>query len=84
LTSEENGKLARLSINNDGDLIPHDDLDHIYERSFKSEKVRNYRTSFGLGLSMVKHVAMLHQGQVWTTSNEATGTTGFFELPAID
>lgn len=69
---------ALLSVANQGDTIPAEDLPHLFDRFYRSDKARTgsgEAASFGLGLSIAKSTAELHHGSI-SASSEA-GTTVF-------
>lgn len=58
---------AILAIENGGQTIPKEDLPHIFERFYRSDKSRvstGESASFGLGLSIAKSTAELHKGSI--------------------
>lgn len=74
---------AVLSVTNEGDPIPPEDLPHLFDRFYRSDKVRaneGESASFGLGLSIAKSTAELHKGTIGVTSN-ARETTFSVRLP---
>jgi signal transduction histidine kinase len=38
----------------------------------------------GIGLTIVKHLVELHQGQVWVESEPGEGSAFFFTLPRLE
>ena len=68
-TSVANGK-AHISVSNEGDKLDANDLKHIFDRFYKTDKSRECdRTGAGLGLSFVKNILRLHN-QAITVKNE--------------
>lgn len=71
-----------FKINNTGDIISQNDLPHIFERFYKSDKSRSAKkNSTGLGLYIVKTIVELHKGSVSVQSKEESGTTFTVCLP---
>lgn len=68
---------AVISIFNEGEKIPADKLDKIFERFYK---IDNWGTGSGIGLSLVKSFVELHKGTVKATSNDE-GITFSIYLP---
>ena len=63
--------------------IPSRDLDRIFERFYRVDKARSRETGgSGLGLSIVRHVATNHGGEVLVSSHEGEGSTFVFRLPS--
>lgn len=65
-----------LSVRNPGSRIPEEDLPHVFDRFYRSDKSRtNSQGSFGLGLAITKEMAQRPGGSVTAASSEAEGTT---------
>lgn len=66
---------ARLTVINQGNPIEPEDLPHVFERFYRSDKVRTRGTGgFGLGLAIAKSIVDAHGGKISVTSNEIEGT----------
>ena len=63
-----------LSTRNTGKPIPPEDLPHIFERFYRSDKARTAGSGYGLGLAICKNLAELHKADITVTSDEANGT----------
>lgn len=63
-----------LSTRNTGAPIPPEDLPHIFERFYRSDKARTTGSGYGLGLAICKNLAELHKAQVSVASDEVNGT----------
>jgi PAS domain S-box-containing protein len=79
---ESGGQRALISISDQGIGIPPDHLPYVFERFFRGNRKRF--AGSGLGLYNVQQIVEAHQGQVWVTSQEGTGSTFTFALPLID
>lgn len=78
-------KVVQFQINNDGIIIPKEDIERIGERFFRTDKARNRTTGgTGLGLSIVKEIVRLHEGRFTITSSQSSGTTVTIQLPYLD
>lgn len=68
---------VRLSVHNDGNPIPAEDLPHVFDRFYRSDKARtaDENKSFGLGLPIAKGIAESHGGRLTVESSESDGTT---------
>ncbi|HUR23232.1 MAG TPA: ATP-binding protein [Acidimicrobiales bacterium] len=63
--------------------IPSKDLERIFERFYRVDRARSRETGgSGLGLSIVRHVATNHGGEVLVESQEGLGSTFTLRLPA--
>jgi signal transduction histidine kinase len=76
------GDWARLEVSDTGIGIPTDDLPHIFDRFYRSDKARS-RTmgGAGLGLAIVREVAEAHGGRVEVFSTPGEGTLFRVWLP---
>jgi two-component system, OmpR family, phosphate regulon sensor histidine kinase PhoR len=73
--AERDGQIV-LSVSDQGGGIPPQDLPRIFERFYRADKSRSRELgSTGLGLSIVKHIAQLHGGDVRAESELGKGTT---------
>ena len=74
---------AVLTVANHGDTIPPEDLAHLFDRFFKSDKARandGEAASFGLGLSIAKSTVEAHKGTIEAASEDGL-TTFTVKLP---
>lgn len=79
--SEDEQKIV-CSVSDDGRGIPPKELNRIFERFYVVDKGRSReKGGTGLGLSIVKHVAELHGGRVYASSQLEKGSTFSIELP---
>jgi len=70
-------KKAYVSIGNFGTGINNEDIKHIFDRFYKTDKSRTSdKKGAGLGLSMVKNIISLHKQQIWVDSSETKSGTG--------
>jgi signal transduction histidine kinase len=84
LQIREAGAKAYVSISNDGENIPPEELPLVFDRFHKIDKSRSQnRDSWGLGLYIVKTIIGLHGEDISVTS--ANGLTKFtFTLPLVN
>ncbi len=69
-------------IHNEGAPIAAEDRQLIFQRFYRSSTTSHNASGTGIGLSISKQIADAHQGRVWVTSEEGSGTTSFyFALP---
>jgi len=62
--------------------IPQDEIDNIWERFYKLDKVRTPGTSgSGLGLSICREIIQNHDGDVFVESEYGKGSTFGFRIP---
>jgi signal transduction histidine kinase len=68
-----------------GEGIPPEDLPHVFERFYRSEKSRNRATGgAGLGLAIAHGIVEAHGGQIGVESTLGQGTRFWFTLPQAD
>ena len=68
-----------FKIKNSGSVINGEDLPHIFENFYKSDKSRsNQKDSIGLGLYICKTIVELHGGEIYANSN-----TDFTEFAVV-
>jgi signal transduction histidine kinase len=76
---------VRVQIKDTGEGIDAEDLPHIFERFYRSEKSRNRSTGgAGLGLAIAKGIVEAHGGEIGVESGPGEGTCFFFTLPVRD
>ena len=73
-----------LAVQDNGAGIPARDLDRIFERFYRVDRSRESSTGgTGIGLSIVRHVALNHGGTVEVDSLEGDGSTFTITLPLV-
>jgi two-component system OmpR family sensor kinase len=75
---------AQLTVTDNGPGISAEDLPHIFERFYRSEKSRTRQKDgkgFGLGLSIAYWIVRNHGGRIEVNSTVGTGTTFCVWLP---
>lgn len=71
-----------IRVADNGIGMPSEDLPHIFERFYRVDKARSRETGgTGLGLHIVRRVALMHGGRVDVKSEEGVGSTFTFYLP---
>ena len=69
LSLKRQGHTAVLSAANDGDEIPPEKLEHLFDRFYRVDEVRSSDGHhYGLGLSIAKAVAEKHGGSIAVSS----------------
>ncbi len=73
---------VRISVQDTGEGISEDQIQLIWERYYKVDKVhRSARVGTGLGLSIVKGVLDVHNAKYGVESRRGEGSVFWFELP---
>ena len=71
-----------LEVSDSGRGIPQKHLDRLFERFYVVDKSRSRKLGgSGLGLSIVKHIVQLHNGEIKVTSEIGKGTVFTVILP---
>jgi two-component system sensor histidine kinase SenX3 len=74
--------IVEIAVTDQGIGIPEDERDRVFERFFRIDPARSRHTGgSGLGLSIVKHVAQNHGGDVRVWSQPGNGSTFTIRLP---
>ncbi len=81
----KSGLQARLTVSDTGAGIPAEDLPHIFERFYRSEKsrTRQKEKGFGLGLSIAYWIVRAHGGRIEVSSTVGKGTVFCVWLPLL-
>ena len=78
------GHMAELSVQDTGIGIPQGDLPRIFERFYRVDRSRTPSSGgIGLGLAIVRHVAINHGGDIDVESMEGEGSTFTMRLPLL-
>lgn len=76
------GNWIVTKVSDSGEGIPAEDLPHIFERFYRSDKARARETGgAGLGLAIVKSIIEAHGGYIWAQSERGKGAQMTFGLP---
>ena len=80
----ENGSVV-VTVQDNGEGIPEEDLPFVFDRFFRGEKSRAREKGkaggAGLGLAIAKGLVEAHGGQIWVQSVHGEGTVLTFALP---
>ena len=71
---------AEITIRDSGPGIAPENLPHIFERFWRTD--RGARSGAGLGLTICKGIVEAHNGQIWAESSVGVGTTFHVSIPA--
>jgi two-component system sensor histidine kinase/response regulator len=78
--SEDNGGRLRLTVADDGEGIPAEQLPRLFEKYGKGDRRGG---GSGLGLYIAKNIMQLHGGSIRLRSREHEGTEFYVELPNV-
>ena len=68
-----------LAVRDSGTGIPHEDLDHIFDRYWQARQTAQLGT--GLGLFIARGIVTAHGGTIWAESEPGAGSSFFVSLP---
>jgi PAS domain S-box-containing protein len=80
VTAEQAGGEVTISIVDRGQGIPRHDLDHIFDRFYRSREATRAE-GLGLGLYITRMLVEAHGGHIWATSELGRGSAFTFTLP---
>ena len=78
--SERNGREVALTVHDTGIGIPAGDLPHVFERFYRCDQSRS-EPGTGLGLSLARALARVHNGDITVASTPGKGSTFTLILP---
>lgn len=74
---KQKGDIVSVAVSNHGESIADEQLERLFERFYRIDSSRSSsHTHHGLGLSIVRAVALMHKGNVFASSNDGTNTFG--------
>tara|TARA_B100001057_G_scaffold254243_1_gene254488 strand:+ start:1475 stop:2314 length:840 start_codon:yes stop_codon:yes gene_type:complete len=79
---DSTGELVVCKIHDDGEGIPEEELDRLFERFYRLDKGRSReRGGTGLGLSIVREIIEAHDGDIVVQSKLGEGSVFSFRFP---
>jgi two-component system sensor histidine kinase KdpD len=81
IRAAENATDVVFCVHSYGPVIPPADLEHVFDRFFRSSVSENKVPGTGIGLSVARRSAQAHGGHVWVTSDAAKGTAFYASIP---
>ena len=79
----EGSGIYTFCINNPGELIPKEKIEHFFERFYEGEYRKFHTIGTGIGLSLVKDLVVLHHGTVQVVSDKEKGNSFIVEFPIL-
>ncbi len=81
----ESQKQIVLAVSDDGEMIPTDKLEKIFERFYQTTSVTNDRQAgTGIGLDLTRSLVLLHHGTIAAHNNQQKGCTFTVKLPLYE
>lgn len=65
---------CQLRVADPGPEIPPEELQNIFRRFYRLDKVRSRSGSFGLGLAIAESIVTQHRGRIWAESRDGINT----------
>lgn len=81
ITATPENDVVRISVQDTGIGINEDELAHVFDRFWQSN--RHHRAGSGLGLAITKGIVEAHGGEIHVVSEEGVGSTFDFTLPLV-
>ncbi len=75
---------VKIWVKDQGVGISESERPHLFERFYRSERVRHRAPGTGLGLAICKGIVEAHSGRIWVESVEGAGATFSFTLPRVE
>ncbi|MBE6713358.1 MAG: HAMP domain-containing protein [Ruminococcaceae bacterium] len=76
---------ALFEVKNSGEGIPEEELRHLFDRFYKSDRSRGLdKGGMGLGLFIAKTITAAHGEEIWVESKVGEFTSFHFSLPLTD
>ena len=80
---DQNDNVVEIRIKNNGEKIPNEALEQLFERFYRAESSRTQETaSTGLGLAIAQSIVELHKGMITVETNDVW-TTFVITLPRL-
>jgi signal transduction histidine kinase len=79
-----NGADVTISVSDNGEGIPPDEQDHIFQKFGQTNSGGRHRHSTGLGLAFCRLAVEAHHGKIGVESEPGKGSTFWFTLPTRD
>ena len=78
----DEGGMTFISVKNSGEGVAPEEIPKLFDRFYKSDKSRSLdKNGVGLGLSIVKTIVNLHNGDIFVRSEPGQYTEFVFSLP---
>lgn len=81
LGRDDRGRV-HLRVESDGEPIPPEQLERLFERFYRADPSRGVTEGYGLGLSIAQNIAVRHKGKLWAQSSPEGHTVFHLRLPA--
>ena len=79
--ARNSGDHVQIAVEDTGTGIPAEQLSHIFDRFWQSERSSIRTRGAGLGLPIAKGIVEAHGGRLWAQSTAGSGSAFYFTLP---
>jgi K+-sensing histidine kinase KdpD len=81
IEAKASGEFVELGVHDDGEGIPEEDLERIFNDFERSRVTNTTRFDTGMGLAFCKLAVEQHGGRIWARSVRGRGSSFYFTLP---
>lgn len=81
VTLGNGGGRCRLSVADQGIGMTADQVEHMFDKFYRADSSNTAVHGVGLGMSIVRHIILAHQGEIRVESQPGIGTTIHVDLP---
>ena len=81
ISAGTNGNMMQVSVADNGDGIPPEDMDKVFDKFYRGSQNRHKPGGVGLGLAICKSIIDNHGGKIWVESKPGQGSVFYFTLP---
>jgi PAS domain S-box-containing protein len=78
------GKKVVFSVGDRGTGLTAEEKRHLFERFYRSPRVKHRTPGTGLGLAICREIIVAHRGEIWAESVGGEGSVFHFTLPCAD
>jgi signal transduction histidine kinase len=81
ISARINGTLMQVTVTDNGDGIPPEDIDKVFDKFYRGSQNRHKPGGVGLGLAICKSIIDNHGGKIWVESKPGQGSVFYITLP---
>lgn len=70
-----------FAVHDQGNGMTREEMSHLFERFYRSPRVKHRTPGTGLGLAICREIVQAHGGRIWAESEEGKGSIFRFTLP---
>jgi PAS domain S-box-containing protein len=84
VTVEAQERTVLFAVHDEGSGLTDEDQCHLFERFYRSPRVKHRTPGTGLGLAICREIVVAHGGQIWAESTVGQGSVFHFTLPRAE